>query len=40
MQSGEAVNKVFAALQRKGFNYGDIKSVLKWYSEEIIYSEE
>ena len=40
LQSGEDVKKVFAALQRKGFNYGDIKSVLKWYSEEIMYSEE
>ena len=40
LQSGEDVKKVFAALQRKGFNYGDIKSVLKQYSEEIMYSEE
>ncbi len=40
LQSGEDVKKVFAALQRKGFNYGDIKSVLKQYNEEIEYNEE
>lgn len=40
MQSETDVKKVFAALQRKGFNYSDIKSVLKEYSQEIEYSEE
>ncbi len=32
--------KVFAALQRLGFGYSDIRSVLKQYSEELEYSEE
>lgn len=36
----ESVKKVFAALGRKGFSYGDIKTVLKEYSEELKYSEE
>ena len=40
MHSEADVKKVFAALQRKGFNYSDIKSVLKEYSQEIEYSEE
>lgn len=40
MQSENDIKKVFAALQRKGFNYSDIKSVLKEYSQEIEYSEE
>lgn len=34
------VPKVFAALQRKGFKYSDIKSVLSEYSEQLKYSEE
>ena len=36
----ESVKKVFAALSRKGFSYGDIKTVLKEYSDELKYSEE
>ena len=40
MHSEADVKKVFAALQRKGFNYSDIKSVLKEYSQELEYSEE
>ena len=40
MQSEADVKKVFAALQRKGFNYSDIKCVLKEYSQEIEYSED
>ncbi len=36
----ESVKKVFAALIRKGFSYGDVKSALKEYSEEILYSED
>lgn len=40
LADAESVQKVFAALARKGFNYGDIKTVLKEYSEELKYSEE
>ncbi len=40
LTSPDNTKKVFAALQRKGFNYSDIKSVLKDYNEEIIYGEE
>ena len=36
----ESVKKVFAALIRKGFSYSDVKSALKEYSEEILYSED
>lgn len=36
----EGVKKVFAALIRKGFSYSDVKSAMKEYSEEILYSEE
>ncbi len=36
----EQIKKVFAALIRKGFSYGDVKSALKEYSEEILYSED
>lgn len=36
----ESVRRVFAALQRKGFSYSDIKVVLKQYSEEIQNSED
>ena len=36
----ESVKKVFAALIRKGFSYSDVKSALKDYSEEIMYSED
>ncbi|MBO7217247.1 MAG: RecX family transcriptional regulator, partial [Clostridia bacterium] len=36
----ESVKKVFAALIRKGFSYSDVKSALKEYSEEIMYSED
>ncbi len=38
--TAENIPKVFAALQRKGFNYSDIKSVLSEYSEQLKYSEE
>ena len=38
--SDEDIRKVFAALQRKGFNYSDIKRVLMAFSEELKYSEE
>ncbi len=38
--SEEGIKKVFAALQRKGFNYSDIKRVLAEYSEQLRYSEE
>lgn len=38
--SEKDVEKVFAALVRKGFSYSDIKSVLKAYSEQIEFSEE
>lgn len=40
MSSEADIKKVFAALQRKGFNYSDIKSVLKEYSQEIECSED
>ncbi len=36
----ESVKKVFAALIRKGFSYSDVKSAMKEYSEEIMYSED
>ncbi len=36
----EQVRKVFAALLRLGFSYGDVRSVLKAYTEELEYSEE
>ena len=36
----ENIPKVFAALQRKGFKYSDIKKVLSEYSEQIENSEE
>ncbi|MBQ9769746.1 MAG: regulatory protein RecX [Clostridia bacterium] len=40
LNSEKDVEKVFAALVRKGFSYSDIKSVLKAYSEQIEFSEE
>lgn len=36
----ESVKKVFAALVRKGFSYTDVRSALREYSEEILYSED
>jgi SOS response regulatory protein OraA/RecX len=38
--SPEQVRKVFAALLRLGFSYGDVRAVLKAYTEELEYSEE
>lgn len=38
--SPEQVRKVFAALLRLGFSYGDVRAVLKSYTEELEYSEE
>lgn len=35
LQTEDGVRKVFAALQRKGFSFSDIKSALKQYSEEL-----
>ncbi len=40
LSSPDGVRKVFAALQRLGFGYSDIRDVLKAYSEELEYSEE
>ncbi len=40
LNSEKDVEKVFAALVRKGFSYSDIKSALKAYSEQIRFSEE
>lgn len=40
LKDEESVKKVFAALIRKGFSYSDVKSALKEYSEEILYSED
>lgn len=36
----DSVRKVFAALQRLGFGYSDIRAVLKQFSEELQYEEE
>ena len=36
----EGVRKVFGALIRHGYSYGDVRDALKAYSEEIEYSEE
>lgn len=36
----EQVRKVFAALMRGGFNYSDVRAVLKAYTEELEFSEE
>lgn len=40
LKDEESVKKVFAALIRKGFSYSDVKSAMKEYSEEILYSED
>ncbi len=40
LSDAESTRKVFAALQRLGFGYSDIRSVLKAYSEELDNSEE
>lgn len=40
LTSEDGIKKVFAALQRKGFSYSDIRSALREYSENIDYSEE
>lgn len=40
LQNADNVPKVFAALQRKGFKYSDIKKVLSEYSEQLNNSEE
>lgn len=40
LENAENIPKVFAALQRKGFKYSDIKKVLSEYSEQLKYSEE
>lgn len=40
LESPENAPKVFAALQRLGFSYSDIRAALKAYSEEIEFSEE
>lgn len=40
LSNPENTKKVFAALQRLGFGYSDIRSVLKQYSEEIEFSED
>ncbi len=40
LSTPEGVKKVFAALQRLGFGYSDIREVLKAYSEELEFSEE
>ena len=40
LDSEEGVQKVFAALVRRGFSFGDVKSALRQYSENIENSEE
>ncbi len=40
LETGEGVQKVFAALQRKGFSFSDIKDAFKEYNEEINCNEE
>lgn len=40
LSDADSIPKVFAALQRLGFGYSDIRTVLKQYSEELAYSEE
>lgn len=40
LSTEEGVQKVFAALIRKGFSFSDVKDALKAYSEELYYSED
>ena len=40
LSDADSTRRVFAALQRLGFGYSDIRAVLKAYSEELEYSEE
>ena len=40
LTDADSVRRVFAALQRLGFGYSDIRSVLKQYSEELQYEED
>ena len=40
LQKENGINKVYAALIRKGFSYGAVKQALKKYSEELEFSEE
>ncbi len=40
LSDADSIRKVFAALQRLGFGYSDIRAVLKAYTEELDYSEE
>ncbi len=39
METEEGIQKVYAALVRKGFSYGAVRDVLKIYSEELKYSD-
>lgn len=39
LQSGEDVQKIYAALVRKGFSYGAVREVLKVYCEELEYTD-
>ncbi len=40
LETEEGVQKVFAALVRKGFSFSDIKDAFKAYNEELNYNEE
>lgn len=40
LDTPESVQKVYAALMRRGFSYGAVKTVLKTYAEEMAYIEE
>ena len=40
LDTPENIRKVYAALIRRGFSFGGVRSVLKNYSEELMFSEE
>ena len=40
LETEEGVQKVYAALMRKGFSYGDVKAALREYSENLDNCEE
>ena len=40
IEGENGVQKVYAALIRKGFSYGKVRDALKKYSEELLYGED
>ena len=40
LKDPENFQKVYAALVRRGFSYGDVKTALKKYKEDLEFSEE